>query len=147
MNPEQTVQSVFSAIQAQNFDAALALLSEDFTFSGGTPVPVNKQEWIGVHRALGAAIPDLVMGYKTSKVNGSTVSGSVQLKGTHKGELLLPLPGLPPVPATGNTISLPQEKVEVSVRNGQVTAIVVEDLPNGGLKSILKQMGAALPQH
>lgn len=141
----QVVNAVTAAIEKQNWDGALALLSDDFKFSGATPVPLSGEQWIGVHRALGAAMPDLSFNYAPSKSNGSHTSGTVRITGTHRGEFNLPMPGIPRVPATGNAIANPTEHVEVTVKDGRITEWQVETVPNGGLFGILGQMGVALP--
>ncbi len=141
----QIVSQVAAAIEAQNWDGVRALLSDDFKFSGAVPEPISAEQWIGVHRALAAAIPDLRMNYVPSKSNGSHTSGTVKVTGTHKGEFNLPLPGIPRVAPTGNAIANPTEHVEVFVNDGRVTEWQVEPLPNGGLFGILTQMGVALP--
>lgn len=145
MSADQVVQQVFSNIDAQKFDVVLSLLSDNYTFSGATPTPINGQAWVAVHRALAAAMPDLRMNYRTTSVNGNQVQGTVELQGTHTGELALPIPGLPRVAPTGKAIKLPLEHIQVQTTNGKVAAIEVEDLPNGGVKGILMQMGVALP--
>lgn len=141
----QVVNQVAAAIEAQDWDGVRALLSGDFKFSGAVPEPISAEQWIGVHRALAGAIPDLRMNYVPSKSNGLHTSGTVKLTGTHTGEFNLPLPGLPRVAPTGNAIANPTEHVEVFVQDGRVTEWQVEQLPNGGLFGILSQMGVALP--
>lgn len=141
----QVVQAVAKAIDAQDWDGVSALLAADYKFSGAVPQPISAEEWIGVHRALAAAMPDLRFNYAPSKSNGSHTTGTVKLTGTHTGEFNLPVPGIPRVPATGNAIANPTERVEVFVKDGRVTEWQVEPLPNGGLFGILAQMGVALP--
>lgn len=141
----QVVSRVAAAIEAQNWDGMRALLSDDFKFSGAVPEPISAEQWIGVHRALAAAMPDLRMNYAPSKSNGSHTHGTVKVTGTHKGEFNLPVPGIPQVPPTGNAIANPTEQVEVTVQNGKVTEWQVAHVPNGGLFGILAQMGVALP--
>lgn len=148
MSAEQTARNVFAAIEAQDFDRALSLLTDDFTFSGATPVPLDKYQWIGVHRAISASMPsDFSFGYQFVRANGNHVSATVSLTGTHTGEMIPPIPGLPTVPASGRKIALPKEKVEVTVTGDKVSNVAVETVPNGGFLGILKQMGAAVPEH
>lgn len=141
----ETVRAVTSAIEAQNWDAALAMLSDDFKFSGATPVPLTGEQWIGIHRALGAAMPNLSFNYAPTKSNGSHTVGTVKITGTHRGEFNLPMPGFPRVSATGNAIANPTECVEVTVDDGKITEWQVESVTGGGLPGILAQMGVSLP--
>src|SRR5258708_20390847 len=95
MSAEQIVQAVFGAIDAKDYDQALSLLADNFTFSGAAPVPLNKHQWIGVHRALGAAIPDFSFGYQLVKAQDNHASGTVPLPVTHTQRLLFPIPHFP----------------------------------------------------
>lgn len=144
-NSTRVVNQVTAAIEAQNWDKALSLLADGFVFSGATPNPISGAEWIGVHRALGAAMPDLRMNYIPSVSNGTHTEGTVKLTGTHTGEFSAPMPGLPRVAATGKAIANPTEHVWVAVKDGKLTEWRVEQVPSGGLLGILKQMGVALP--
>lgn len=141
----QVVQAVADAIDAQDWDAMSKLLSDDFQFSGAVPRPFSAQEWVGIHRALAAAMPDLRLNYAPTTSNGSHTTGAVKITGTHTGELVLPVPGIPRVPPTGSAIANPTEHVEVTVRDGRVTEWKVDHVPNGGLGGLLSQMGVALP--
>lgn len=146
MNPQELVQDVYSSLEKKQSAHALDILSDDFVFSGATPVPLNKHQWVGVIEAMIAAMPDWSFGYKLVNANGNDVEGTVEITGTQSGELALPIPGIPRVPATGKKVRLPKEKVELTVRDGQITSLKVENVPNGGVPGILKQLGVALPQ-
>lgn len=141
----QVVQAVADAIDAQDWDAVRARLADDYKFTGAVPEPFSADQWIGVHRALAAAMPDLRFNYAPSKSNGAQTTGTVKITGTHTGEFNLPVPGVPRVPATGNAIANPTERVQVIVNDGRISEWRVEPLPNGGLAGILSQMGVALP--
>lgn len=136
---------VLQAIEAQDFDAARALLSDDFQFSGATPVPVTGDQWLAVHRALAQAMPDFSFHYKLSGGENDKTEGTVQVGGTHTGTFNPPLPGLPSVPPTGKKILNPTERVWVTAQNGKLTSWEVEHLPNGGVVGILSQMGVTIP--
>jgi hypothetical protein len=146
MNAQELVQDVYSSLEKKEFQHALTLLSDDFVFSGATPVPLNKQQWISVIEGMKAAMPDWSFNYKLVKATSSAIEGTVEITGTQTGELALPIPGIPRVPATSKKVRLPKEKVELTVRNGQLTSLKVENLPNGGVPGILKQLGVALTQ-
>ena len=146
MNAAELVQEVYSSLEQKDAERALSLLADDFAFSGATPVPLNKHEWVGVVSALTAAMPDFSFGYRLSKEEGSKVEGTVNLTGTQSNELVLPMPGVPRVAATGRKVALPREKVELDTRDGQITLLKVENLPNGGVPGILQQLGVSLPE-
>lgn len=142
----KVVSQVVAAIEAQNWDGARALLSDDFKFTGAVPEPISAEQWLGIHRAFAAAMPDLRMNYAPTKSNGSHTSGTVKLTGTHTGEFNLPVPGIPRVAATGNKIANPTEYVDVTVKGGKLTEWRVEPTPDGGVFGIVSQMGAQLPK-
>ena len=145
MNAQELTQQVVNRIDAQDFDGALALLTDDFTFSGAVPQPISGKEWIGVHRALAAAMPDFRVNYVAAGGQNGAAEGTVSLTGTHTGELVLPIPGIPRVPATGKKLVWPKEPVRVTARGGKLSNYRVESVPNGGISGMLKQMGVALP--
>jgi len=143
---QQVAIAIAEAIDAQQWDRALGLLSNDFTFSGATPVPLTGEQWIGVHRALAAAMPDLSLNYFPVATDGNgTARGEVKVTGTQTGDLALPIPGIPRVPASGKAIANPAEHVTITVKDGKATNWDVEHLPNGGVPGILMQLGVALP--
>ncbi len=110
------------------------------------PEPINADAWLGVHRPIGAALPDFSFHYMPGKRNGDSAEGTVQVGGTHSAEFKAPIPGIPNVPATGKRILNPKERIWVTARNGKVTSLVVENVTDGGLFGILKQMSVT-PQH
>lgn len=145
MNAQQITQKVLKAIEDQDWAAAQALLADDFTFTGAVPEPINGAAWLGVHRALANAMPDLRFNYVATGGDDGTAEGTVQLIGTNTGDLVLPMPGLPQVPATGRKITNPRERVCVKARGNKLINYEVEQVPDGGVFGILKQMGVAVP--
>ncbi len=146
MNAQQVTQKVLKAIEDQDWALAGSLLAEDFKFSGATPQPIGAAEWLGVHQALAKAMPDLRFNYVATGGDDGTAEGSVQLNGTNTGELALPIPGLPRIPATGRKITNPKEHVRVKARGDKLINYEVEQVPNGGVLGILTQMGVTVPQ-
>jgi hypothetical protein len=147
MNAQEIAQKVVKAIEDQNWDAAQALLANDFTFSGAVPQPINGAAWLGVHRALANAMPDLRLNYVATAGDNGTAEGTVQVTGTNTGLLALPMPGLPQVPATGRKIANPREHVRITAQGDKLINWQVEPTIDGGVPGILKQMGVAIPQH
>jgi hypothetical protein len=145
MGSQQLVQSLWTAIEAQQFDQALGYLTNDFQFSGPVPVPQSAQAWLGLQAALAKAMPNLTINYQSGSASDNAVTGSVQLIGTHTGEFSVPVPGIPTIPATGRVITLPREAFTATVRDGKVAALHIDAQPDGGMASILAQMGLALP--
>ncbi len=145
MNAQQITAKVAQAIEDQDWNAAQALLADDYTFSGAVPQPIGGAEWLGVHRALAKAMPDLRLNYVATGGDDGIAEGTIQLSGTNTGELALPIPGLPKIPPTGRKITLPREHVRVKARGNQLINWEVEPVADGGVMGILKQMGVAVP--
>lgn len=147
MNTQQIAQKVAKAIEDQNWESAHALLADDFTFSGAVPQPISGAEWLGVHRALAKAMPDLRLNFIATSGDNDTAEGTVQVTGTNTGELALPMPGLPKVAATGRKIANPREQVRIKAQGDKLINWDVVPVADGGVLGILKQMGVAEPQH
>ena len=145
MNAQQITQKVLKAIEDQDWEGAQSLLAGDFTFSGAVPQPIGAAEWLGVHRALAKAMPDIRFNYVATGGDDGLAEGTVQVSGLNTGELALPFPGLPHIPATGRRITNPRERVRVRAQGDKLTNYEVEQVPDGGVAGILKQMGVAVP--
>jgi hypothetical protein len=52
------VLQLLHAVEEKDYDRAERFLTKDFSFSGPTPKPVDRNEFIEVHRHLLQAIPD-----------------------------------------------------------------------------------------
>ena len=63
---------------------------------------------------------------------------------THTG--VLSLPGMPPIPATGKKVALPEEVQTYTVKNGKLVALSTDGRPDAGIPGMLAQLGFPLPQ-
>lgn len=145
MERTNQVRALFEAIEAKNHDKVQDLLSDDFTFSGAVPKPVGKKDWTDLHKALQSGIPDLKFNIHDIKEEGDKVIAKVRLEGTHTNTLSIPSMNLN-IEASENKIRLPEETVEVRFRGNKIQNINVRVLPDGGVKGILKQIGAEVPE-
>lgn len=147
MNAVETVQAVLAAIEAGEWQRARGYLADDFTFSGAVPQPIGPDAWLGVHRALSAAMPDFSFNASGLREQGGKVVGQLQISGTQTRELALPLPGVAPIAPTGRRVSLPAEPITVTAHGERLVNLEVETVAGGGLPGILAQLGAAIPAH
>ena len=145
MSAMDVVKEVLAATEAGDFARVESLIAEDFTLSGPVPMPVGKREFAGLMMALRQAMPDWKFNPGEFKENGDQVTVPFQITGTHTGELQLPLPGLPSIPATGTRVSLPSEPSTFTVKGGKLAKLEVADIPGGGVMGILSQLGVNLP--
>ncbi len=140
----EVLKGCLSSIEKNDFMKADRLLADEFQFSGAVPKPIGKQEWLGVHQALGKAFPDLAFNLFDAKARADKVFAKVRLSGTHKDTLDLSFLGVK-VAATGKSFSLPVERIELTFRENLIQLFDVESVDGGGLNGILHQVGAALP--
>jgi SnoaL-like domain len=140
-NAAGVVKKVMSAIEAGNFPAARALLSDDFKFSGPVPQPIGPDAWIGVHRALYGGMPDLRFNATNFIDDGPTVRFNVALTMHHTGTLALPALGIADLEPTNRSIALPPESATVIVRDGKLASWANVTPADGGLGRIVAEAG------
>jgi len=145
MSAKDVVKEGLAATEAGDFAKLEGLVADDFSMSGPVPMPVGKREFVGLMMALRQAMPDWKFNPGDYQENGDEVTVPFQITGTHTGELQLPLPGLPPIPATGTRVSLPNEPSTFTVKDGKLAKLEVADIPGGGVMGILSQLGVNLP--
>jgi predicted ester cyclase len=121
-------------------------LSDDMVFAGPLPQPVGKREFVGLQTAMVAAMPDWKFNGKDFKQDGDKVTATFQISGTQTAELNLPMPGFPKLPATGKHVSLPQEGMTFTVKDGKISRIESAGVPGGGVSGVLAQLGVSMPQ-
>jgi hypothetical protein len=144
---ESVVRSVITAIEAGQFAQARSLLHDDFRFSGPVPQPIGPDAWLGVHRALYAAMPDLRFNASGFEAAGSGVRFGVALTMTHTGTLDLEPLGVRAFAPTRKAVKLPTESATVVVRDGKLASWANVTPPDGGLVGIAKQIGASIGGH
>ncbi len=120
-----------------------SLLADDFQFLGVTPQPLGRQEYLGFMHSINTAFPDFKFEEVSSSESGDTVTIKHHITGTQTGPLNLP--GVPPIPATGKKIRLPEETSVFTFAGGKATKYQAHPAPDGGLPGILKQLGVEMP--
>lgn len=145
MEPKDTVQALFDAVQSGDFDKASSLLTDDFQFSGPVPEPLSGPQWMGMSATLKAAFPDLNYQFKVEGADGNTVNISAELKGTHTGNLDLSAFGMGVVPPTNKSFAAAHETGTATVEGDKVKAWAVNMTEGAGLMAILGQLGIKPP--
>jgi len=146
MNAIDTIKSGLAGMEMGQPEKLADLLTADMVFAGPVPEPVGKREFIGLQTALVKALPDWKFNAMDWKQNGDQVTAVFQITGTHTGELSLPMPGFPKVPASGKHVSLPKESITISLKDGKVSRIESARVPGGGVGGVLTQLGIPMPQ-
>ena len=145
MSAMDVVKEGLAATEAGDFGKLDSLVADDFSMSGPIPMPVGKREFIGLMMAMLKAMPDWKFNASDLKENGDQVAVALRITGTHTGELQLPMPGMPAIPATGLKVSLPSEPSTFTVRDGKLTKLEVASIEGGGVMGILSQLGVNMP--
>jgi len=143
--PLGIIREHMQRMELHDFNGAGSLLSRDFQFTGVTPTPVDGVKYMQLHRELLTGLPDWNYNFKLEREDGNIVRGTVAISGTHTGTINPTfMPGVPPITATGKKVKLPKEMLTITVRNGLISKIDVEQVPNGGVSGILSQLGVHL---
>jgi hypothetical protein len=145
MENTKIVEGFLQAIEKNDFVKAESFVSKDFKVMGVSPDPLGTKEFLGAHRALGIGMPDFKFNYKIEREKNNVVDMKVKLTGTQTHELPAPIPGLKNIPATNKFLKMPEEPLQVTIRDNKIAVINLKQVPGGGLPGILKQLGVELP--
>ena len=150
MSPVDIVNDFMVALESKDFDTAASYLSDDFVFSGWTPQPLDKDQFMTVMGELKAGIPNLSYHFHTVRdvqdlVQESNVKAAIQMTGTQTDGFILPPLGLPPIPQMARSISLPEEQWSYTLQDGKIVRIMVHRVPGGGIQGLLQQLGIDVP--
>ena len=137
--------ALLEAIDTQNWEKISDMVTDDFTFSGPMPDPLNKEEWLGVCRTMTKAFSDWSHQISDVQATEDGVRIAVRPMGTHDGDLDLSFMGMSVLEATHQCFELPLEHVEFTFKDGKIREMmVVGGGEDGGMKGILKQLGVKI---
>ena len=150
MSATDTVRSFINALEANETATATNVLTDNFMFSGWTPQPMNKQQFLGMISELKEGIPGLMFNLhnldeQDDIEQGAKVTGNMQIAGYQSDSFSIPTLSLPPIPQMGKSISLPVEDVTFIVQSEQVARMTVKRTPGGGMEGLLHQLGTDSP--
>ena len=146
MSGTDVVKEGMAAWSAGDATKLAALLTDDFTFAGAGPTPLNKEQFLALSRATHSAMPDWAFNARDWQENGDVVTVTVQITGTHTGTMPPIMPGFPAVPPTGKKVQLAEEHHTYTVRSGQAASAKTDaGATGGGLIAFYQQVGAQLP--
>lgn len=137
----QIVQQFFESLENKNLSKAAEYLDDSFEFTGVTPQPVDKYEFLFIHATMFKGFPDWSFNLRDVEKSGNAVIVTAQVTGTNTGDLVLP--GLAPIQATGGSIRLPEEKVTFRLKGSKLVSMYVDPVEGGGIRGILKQLGVS----
>ncbi len=132
------------AIQYKDLHDAYDWLSRDLIVHSSVK-PFNKKEMLDHFDSVFAAFPDWKIDYDNLAIEDDKVTICIRMSGTHSNSLMLNMPGVKHLPATGKRVVLPEQKFTCTVENDQVVDIVPESNHDAGLFGLLRQIGAKVP--
>jgi uncharacterized protein len=141
----QTALAAVECYETGNIERGRKVYHEEFQLSGPVPFPLNREQYFEMAKGIAEGIPNWSFNISNISVNKNVVTLSVQITGTHTGLLRLPIPGFSPIPATGKTIKIPKEELQITVENNRVSSAIVSSVPGGGIPGMLEQIGHPLP--
>jgi len=146
----ETVIVFMEALELKDYERAASNLADSMFFSGFTPKPLPKDQFIAVMSGLTEGFPDLSYMFHGAKEvdntsEGASVTGTVHITGTQTDSFQLPPLGIGPVPQTAQSISLPEETWDYLVREGMIASIRVDHVPGGDMEGLLNQLGIDYP--
>src|SRR5947209_4251894 len=135
------VRTFTNALETNDLESAARNIADGFTFSGWTPEPLDKQNFLGVIGGLKEGIPNLKFNLNNLQEHEGNITGTIQVTGYQSNSFVLPALGLPPIPQMAGNVSLPPENISFSVVNGLISQVNVQSVPEGGIRGILHQLG------
>src|SRR5215469_4707951 len=147
----EIVTAFMEAFEAKEFDKAASYLSDNFQCSGSTPQPLNKDKFMSYASALATGMPNLSYNFRDirevdeSLGEGSRVRATIQITGTQTNVFEIAPLGLPLIPETNKSVSLPAQHWDYVVKGNAIAFIRVEPVSGGGITGILEQLGIDIP--
>lgn len=145
--PIDIVRNFTTALEGNDFDVAAGYLTDNFLFSGWTPRPLTKANFLSTIQNLKAGIPGLIFNLHNvlEENEGRQVTATWQVAGYQSDSFILPALGTPPIPQMARSVSLPTEDVRYLLENGQINALHVQSTAGGGIVGLLNQLDFDLP--
>lgn len=141
MSTIDTVKTLMTALEANDFDVAEDLLADDFVMDGWTPQILDKKGFFQVIKGLKEGIPGLIFNLHNAQEYDNTVQATWQVVGYQTDTFNIPILSLPPIPQMGRSVSLPTEDVEFTANNDLITRLLVKPSSGGGIRGLLQQLG------
>lgn len=142
MSLVKVVQDFFRYLEQGEWEVIKAMLAEDFALIGGTAQPLDKRAFLSASRARWAAFPDLQFNFRCIVEQGTQVTGTIHMTGTHTGTLIPPLAGkFIVIKPTGKKIALSEQRCICTLRDKVIVSIETDHNPDSGWPGLLKQLG------
>lgn len=145
MNAQDIVQQFLDALAAHDADGMAQCLVDEMVYRPEPTVELQKQHYLSSVQALHTGMPNFQYTFENWRTDGSEVTVNVGAHGTHTGTFAFPAPGYPVVEATGKPITFTAFDWTFTVQDNLIVQLVFQQVPNGDIINILRQMGAPMP--
>jgi predicted ester cyclase len=102
---------------------------------------LTKDQFLSMLRALYAGFPDWHYDHDAPEFRQEVIAVKFRQGGSHTGTFALP--GLPPLPASGKRVLIPEHYFFYKLRGDRIVEIRPEPVPGGAPLGILEQLGLA----
>jgi predicted ester cyclase len=140
----EVMERYLAALAAHDVDQVETLTTDDLRFVTEEG-DLRRSAYLETLRALFAAFPDWRFDHGRLRVGWDHASVELRMEGTHTGTLVLPVPGVEPIPATGRAVVLPAQDYTFLISQGCIVRIEPMRVVGGGIPGLLDQIGSDLP--
>jgi len=148
MSNKGVVSEHLRAVEAGDWDKALASIAENYRLEGVIPFPVNlfvrigKAQSLNMHKARKRALPDFKFNETYLEETSEYVKFQVNLTGTHTGVIDYRglVRGIPVVQPTGKAVKLNPEWFTYYVHNGLIYKTIGDIPKNAGVPGLVRSV-------
>lgn len=145
MSKKETAEAFLSKMNNLDIPGAAQFCTDDFTYSGPFPNPMSIAEWTQSAKPFQKAFPDWSFNAKYEREEDQIVHISVQVTGTHTGDLDMSAMDMGVVPATGKTIAMPATNGRLTFWGDKIASLNFDIVEGAGIPGILAQLGVSKP--
>lgn len=146
MSAKETVYQHLRAVEAGQWDKALALIGDNYSLQGVIPFPISlfirigKAQSLNMHKARKRALPDFKFNEDYLEETAESVRFQVNLTGTHTGVIDYRglVRGIPVVQPTGKAVKLNPEWFTYLVRNGLIYRTIANIPKDAGVQGLVR---------
>lgn len=129
-------------LRSRDVEKIAGAVGDDLRFIGASRT-LTKPEFLSMLRALYAGFPDWSYARGAPERHGDAIAIPWRQGGTHTGTFALP--GMAPIPPTGRTVRIPEQRFFYRVDADRIVEIRPDPVPGGAPWGILEQIGVAAP--
>ena len=145
MQIQDITNQVLDAIEKGKVQSSANYYADNFRLVGPMPTPQTKTEYLDVMTKVTSGIPNWNFNRHDLRVEGQTVIVPVHVTGTQSRTLPSLIPGMPDLPASNRSFSLPNEVMRIKFQGERIVECQIDPVPGGGLGGVLEQLGVQIP--